>query len=1041
MSQIWPRGSEWRKWDLHLHSPGTKLNDQFLAIETDPWDEYCRILHESDVQAFGIADYFSVEGYVRTVREFRKRYSDSKKVFFPNIELRTGDVVNLAQEEVNVHLIFNSFHTDHIERIKTFLQQLKTNKTEGGTGRHVRASELVAKRHFEEATTTRQFIRDALAETYGGETDLLDCILIITAANNDGIRAERGKKRKLLITDELDKFSNGFFGSSVNVDYFLSNHRAEDKSVDTDSKPVLSGCDAHSLDELEARLGKTVSNSDGIVFEPTWIKADLTFEGLKQIIFEPQNRVYIGNEPEIKTRIREHKTKYIDAVHITNTDTYDGQHGAWFSDEHILLGSELVAIIGNKGSGKSAVADIIGLLGNSHNQTSDNAKRGKEELFSFLNEEKFLKRKIASNFTGRLIWLEGEPDFRPLDAKTDKNLPEKVEFLPQKYLERICANITDDEFRVTLNEVIFGHVEPQNRHGKRNLDDLISYLTRQAEEELKESRHALHLANQRVVSIEKKLTIEHRKHIEGKINLKKEELKAHESERPVEHPKPADLGEDLLSSDQSRLESLSEEIADCSSEIEQLESERIATSDFAEKLRQARQAIERESRRLTGLESQFGQDLEAAGLSFDKIVQLAIDFVALDGQIDQKTRRLKEIEELISTEEKIRERFSGTTDAESVIEAAIAESIVCRKSALQSEMNEIVNRLAEPERKYQTYLTELENWTTQDRILRGDEENPSPDSLAALEAELHSIGNIYPDELQKAKTERLGISREVFQKKVNLSQFYNAIKQSIDEEIKKCRHDLGDYSMAIDAGLRFDPVFYDTFLGFVNQSRRGSFHGAEEGRAMLRGICEAVGDWEEEGEVFEALNEIMDALSVDRRDESQSLGDSRRELFKQLKSHAEPVDLYDYLFGFEYLNTKYDLIVDQKDLSELSPGERGGLLLIFYLMLDRQDIPLIIDQPEDNLDNKSVYEILVKFIKQAKRRRQIILVTHNPNLAVVADAEQIIHVSLDKKDGRHEFDFFSGALEDSRINQVVVDILEGTRPAFDNRRLKYRKAN
>jgi hypothetical protein len=67
------------------------------------------------------------------------------------------------------------------------------------------------------------------------------------------------------------------------------------------------------------------------------------------------------------------------------------------------------------------------------------------------------------------------------------------------------------------------------------------------------------------------------------------------------------------------------------------------------------------------------------------------------------------------------------------------------------------------------------------------------------------------------------------------------------------------------------------------------------------------------------------------------------------------------------------------------------------------------------------------------------LLTHNPNLAVVADAEQIIHVSIDKKEGKHEFDFFSGSIEDPRINRAVVDILEGTLPAFDNRRLKYRR--
>ena len=105
MTGIWPRGSEWRKWDLHLHSPGTKLNDQFKVDSNDPWDEYCRTLHDSDVQAFGITDYFSADGYFSTLTEFRKRYPNSPKVFFPNIELRTAYVVNKAQEEVNIHLI------------------------------------------------------------------------------------------------------------------------------------------------------------------------------------------------------------------------------------------------------------------------------------------------------------------------------------------------------------------------------------------------------------------------------------------------------------------------------------------------------------------------------------------------------------------------------------------------------------------------------------------------------------------------------------------------------------------------------------------------------------------------------------------------------------------------------------------------------------------------------------------------------------------------------------------------------------------------
>ena len=147
MRRTWSSGSVWRKWDLHLHAPGTKLNDQFKVDDGDVWDEYCRRLHESDVQAFGITDYFSANGYFSARDRFRERYADSGKVFFPNIELRTNDVVNKDQEEVNIHLIFSPFRPDHEDKIKSFLLSLKTSKTEG-VDRHVKASELTQQSHL-----------------------------------------------------------------------------------------------------------------------------------------------------------------------------------------------------------------------------------------------------------------------------------------------------------------------------------------------------------------------------------------------------------------------------------------------------------------------------------------------------------------------------------------------------------------------------------------------------------------------------------------------------------------------------------------------------------------------------------------------------------------------------------------------------------------------------------------------------------------------------------------------------------------------------
>lgn len=124
-------------------------------------------------------------------------------------------------------------------------------------------------------------------------------------------------------------------------------------------------------------------------------------------------------------------------------------------------------------------------------------------------------------------------------------------------------------------------------------------------------------------------------------------------------------------------------------------------------------------------------------------------------------------------------------------------------------------------------------------------------------------------------------------------------------------------------------------------------------------------------------------------------------------------------------------------LTELSPGERGALLLIFYLTLDQNDIPLVIDQPEENLDNQSIFKILVQFIKKAKEKRQIIIVTHNPNLAVACNAEQIVHVSM-TKEKENLISFISGSLENPIINSAVINILEGTYPALNTRTNTYK---
>src|SRR5690606_19967038 len=182
-------------------------------------------------------------------------------------------------------------------------------------------------------------------------------------------------------------------------------------------------------------------------------------------------------------------------------------------------------------------------------------------------------------------------------------------------------------------------------------------------------------------------------------------------------------------------------------------------------------------------------------------------------------------------------------------------------------------------------------------------------------------------------------------------------------------------------------------------------------------------DFDDKENVKSFLTSTIEAIFQDKRD---NYNNAKRYLDGQIK---EPLDLYNSLFSLSFLEYNYQLMQGNKKLQQLSPGERGALLLIFYLLLDKDNKPLIIDQPEDNLDNQSVANILVPFIKSAKKKRQIIMVTHNPNLAVVADAEQIIYMDIDKENN-YVVSCHAGSIENPVINNHIVDILEGKMKAF-----------
>jgi ABC-type Mn2+/Zn2+ transport system ATPase subunit len=148
-----------------------------------------------------------------------------------------------------------------------------------------------------------------------------------------------------------------------------------------------------------------------------------------------------------------------------------------------------------------------------------------------------------------------------------------------------------------------------------------------------------------------------------------------------------------------------------------------------------------------------------------------------------------------------------------------------------------------------------------------------------------------------------------------------------------------------------------------------------------------------------------------------------------------------WLYSTDHIQMRYSVTYDGVAIEQLSPGTRGIVLLLLYLVIDQQDRrPLIIDQPEENLDPKSVFDELVPHFREARKRRQVIIVTHNANLVVNSDADQVIVASSEPhpKGGLPTTTYRAGSIENSAIRTAVCEILEGGEQAFRDRERRYR---
>lgn len=413
-------GSIWRKWDLHIHTPSTKSANNYRNTD-ESFDTYVDMLENSDVEVFGITDYFNIESYNIFLEKFQSKYPSSTKAFFPNIEFRL-DSKNSKDEHIQIHVIFSNDNST-ISKIPSFLNRLELVSTASdGTKKYCCKNdlELVG---YDKAMVSKQRLLDELASNFNKAE-----YLIAGVANGYGTMrpSSNGDGRGAEFAIELDKSCDLFFGNRNNVNFLLNKVESPRKNQCLPQKPVLSGCDAHSFDNIEKKLGKKcteVSNASEI----TWIKADTTFEGLKQIIQEPEDRVKIQ-----ETKPDDNKTPYsvIKSINFTS----DNKN---FNKGSLNFNPNLNTIIGGRSTGKSTLLQILAYtLG---------------ELKSNGDSERI--KEIADNVS--IEWLDGETNSQD----------RKVEYFPQSYMHNL-ANDDNERKRIVENII-----------GKEQLESYTKFIT------------------------------------------------------------------------------------------------------------------------------------------------------------------------------------------------------------------------------------------------------------------------------------------------------------------------------------------------------------------------------------------------------------------------------------------------------------------------------------------------------------------------------------------------------------------------------------
>ncbi|MGL2618224.1 TrlF family AAA-like ATPase [Helicobacter pylori] len=312
------KGSSWHKWDLHVHTPHTHLNKAYKCSEEDFIQKLCT----SEIDCIGLTNYFKFDEEEFDLKE--KIEERGIKVFY-NLEVRL-DYQNNKDDCLDFHIIFSDEVSS--DGIKKFLSNMKANVC----GIEKKLADL-EKDDFKKAVVNFDQLLECLEEE---SLNLMGKYLLGFLSRGHGTSRSSSNYEKIA------KKSHFLIHSSSKQE----NLKEDRKSWLKENKPLLQSSDAHKEDSIGKKY--------------TWIKAEKTFEGLKQIIYEPETRVSIDEKKpqDPLYKIDCVRLCFDGEVKITN-EKGDAPFCYAGFDQKLYFSPNFTCVIGGRGSGKSTLLQLI----------------------------------------------------------------------------------------------------------------------------------------------------------------------------------------------------------------------------------------------------------------------------------------------------------------------------------------------------------------------------------------------------------------------------------------------------------------------------------------------------------------------------------------------------------------------------------------------------------------------------------------------------------------------------------------------------------